>query len=59
MLGLFIVIVKFRYLANIFILTIMQVSSVYHNYSGLLNFGDLLQTSLVLKIRVKPQYVEM
>ena len=34
-----------RFLANIFILRKMRVSFVYHNYSGLLNIGDLLQRS--------------
>ena len=46
-------------LANIFIPRKVQVSSVYHNYFGLLDIDDLLQISLVLKIRVKPQYVEI
>ena len=33
-------------LAKIFILRKMQVSSVYHNYLGLLNIGALLQKSV-------------
>ena len=42
-------------LAKIFILRKMQVSSVYHNYSGLLNIGALLQLSIIggLKLRLK------
>jgi hypothetical protein len=39
---------KCRFLANIFILRKMQISSVYHNYFGLLNIGALLQRSVFL-----------
>ena len=37
---------KCNFLANIFNLRKMQISSVYHNYLGLLNIGDLLQKSV-------------
>ena len=33
----------YSFLAKIFILTKVQVSSAYHNYFELLNIGDLLQ----------------
>jgi hypothetical protein len=47
------------YLANIFILTKMQVSSVYHNHSRLLNFGASLQLLKLLAEQVRPQHVDM
>jgi hypothetical protein len=46
MLRLFIVIVKCRYLAKIFILKKIQVSSVYHNYLGPLPIIASLQQSV-------------
>jgi hypothetical protein len=33
------------------------MSSVYHNYSGLLNFGDLLQRGLLLTDLPRTQHV--
>jgi hypothetical protein len=46
MLRLLILSVECRFFAKIFILRKMQVSSVYHNSLGLLNFGALLQKSV-------------
>jgi hypothetical protein len=50
---------EYIFLANIFILRKTQVSSVYHNYSGLLNIGALLQRCLLWETLATPLYVEI
>jgi hypothetical protein len=50
MLRLFIVIVECRYLATIYNFKNVKMSSVYHNYSGLLNIGALLQKAKIVLV---------
>ena len=45
------------YLANIFIPTKVQISFVYHNSLGLLNFGALLQESTIAILKSQVQIV--